>query len=496
MNKSNSFFKSLLRNLGFVILALIIAYPHLVLARYTVPGADDFSCLNQVAEYKEDHNAVAAAVAYTADVYQTWQGTYTGGFIMGMEPEVRDSFTNLRLIMMSSVVLFAASIVFVMYTVCTLFFKLSSSQSWAVGLMAEFMAFNISLTGELFSWYTGAAVYTFPIVAMLFALGFSIRSFFDQKISYAILAGVFGMIGAGGSLEVVGFGCASYLVLLVVYVIGIKNIKANIKRLVFLGLPFVFTVAGALVNAAAPGNFTRHDVSAGGELEVVPSFTASFYNLMYHAGRAITDYLFPVVLAVIFIMCLVSASKIVITARQVTTGIAAVVFIAVVTIFPVILGYGSYNIDAYLTSTRITYTFDLVIILALMVLMCMISLFLRDVLKRNDVKVKEQAYKSLILLIALALLLSGEIIRNYQNGMSMRIMDDLKNNKIQTAAAEIAVLYDHIKEAQEGTDVVVYEPEPPVTVLYTPAYIEYPDYFANVEVAKYFNMNSLTRYWV
>ncbi len=495
MSKSNSVFKSLLKHLGFIFVAFIIGYPHLVLARYSIPGADDFSCANAVSVYRQSHNVLTAAILYAKDVYHTWQGTYTGEIIMGLEPSVRESFFGIRVVMLLSVILFVASLVLLVYTVCTKFFGLTSGQAWTAGLLTEFIAFNISLTGELFSWYTGAAVYTFPLIAMMFCLAFSIRSYFDGKIIYAVLAAIFGVIGAGGSLEVVGFGCAAFLVLLVIYTIGIKNIKANIKRLAFLYVPFILTVAGALVNTAAPGNFVRHDAIEEGGLQVVPSFTSSAYNLITHVGGLLTAYLMPVVLFVVFIICICSVSKVVVSGKTLIASFVGALFIAMVTIFPVILGYGSYNIDAWISSSRIIYTFDFVIVLVLTVLVGVTALYIKDLLKRNNVSVKEQVYKSLIVLIALALLFSGEIIKNYQNGMNYKIMDDLKNERMQIAAAQMADMYHRIDEAEDGTDVVLVEPVLPGTVLYIPLYIDYTEYFANLEVSHYYNVNSFALYW-
>lgn len=497
MNKSGSLIKGVLKNLGFALLAFLIGYPHFVLASYAVPGADDFSCANAVSIYRENHNVLASALAYTRDVYQTWQGTYTGEILMGLEPSVRESFTGIRLILIACVALFIASVIFLIYTVCTKFFKLSTGKAWAAGLLSEFIVFNISLTGELFSWYTGAAVYTFPLIAMLFCLGFSIRSYYDQKIVYAVLAGVFGIIGAGGSLEVVGFGCAAFLVLLVIYAIGIKDIKKNIKRVLFLALPFVFTVAGALLNTAAPGNFKRHDaMQASGALELVPSFTSSWYNLITHIGGLLTAYLLPLVLLIVFVICLTSVSNFAVSGKTLLGAIAGALFITLITIFPVILGYGSYNIDAYLSSSRIIYTFDFVISLTLILLAAVIAFYVKDLLKRNNISAREQTYKSLILVIGIVIMFSGQLIINYQNGMSMKIIDDLKNDRMQIASRQMSDMYAKIDAAEDGSDVIITEPVLPGTVLYIPLYIDYPEYFANLEVANYYGVNTFSLYWV
>lgn len=497
MNKTGSFLKDVLKNLGFAVLAFIIGYPHLVLARYSIPGADDFSCANAVSIYREHHNALASALAYTRDVYQSWQGTYTGELIMGLEPSVRESYTALRVIMVMSVILFVFSLIFLVHTICTKVFKMSSGQGWAVGLLSEFIVFNISLTGELFSWYTGAAVYTFPLIGMLLCLAFSIRSYFDGKLVYAILAGIFGVIGAGGSLQVVGFGCAAYLVAIICYVLGIKKIKNNIKRLLFLCLPFIFTVAGALVNTAAPGNFKRHDaMEAGGVFEVGMTFTSSWYNMITHIGGLLTAYMLPAVLAAAFLICICSVSKVAVSGKALAASAAGAVFIAVVTIFPVILGYGTYNIDAYLSSSRIHYVFDFVISMLFIVLACVAGFYIKDLLRRNDISVKEQAYKAVLIVVVFVLLFSGEVFKNYQNGMNYKIMDDLKCDRLIVASEQMEALYGKVDAAEDGTDVVIQEPVLPGTVLYIPLYIEYPDYFANHEVANYYHVNSFAVYWV
>ena len=60
---------------------------------------------------------------------------------------------------------------------------------------------------------------------------------------------------------------------------------------------------------------------------------------------------------------------------------------------------------------------------------------------------------------------SGQLIINYQNGMSMKIIDDLKNERMQIASRQMADMYARIDEAEDGTDVIMTEPVLPGTVL-------------------------------
>ncbi|MBP5181100.1 MAG: hypothetical protein J6127_07420 [Clostridiales bacterium] len=495
MSKSDSFIKPLITKLGVLFLAVIIAFPHLVMTRYAIPGADDYSCANAVSIYRENHNMVASALAYTRDVYQTWQGTYTGEFIMGMEPSVRESFTGIRVVLFISVVLFASAVILLAYTAGKRFFSLTTVQAMAVALLAEFISFNISVTGELFSWYTGVAVYTYPLIAMLFCLSFSIISYFDGKIVWAVLAAVFGIIGAGGSLEVVGFGCIAYLVLLFVYTMGIKNIKSNIKRLCFLYVPFILTVAGAIANAAAPGNFVRQSYMEN-KASLIQAFVTSVMNYTTHVSGLLTAYLLPLILMIVFIICICSESKVSVCANKLVLSILGAVIIPVVTIFPVIYGYGSYNIDAYISSSRVIYVFDFVICLALIELTSVFAFFMKDLLKRNNVNVKEQMYKYLVLIVAFVLLFSGNVIGSYNNGMTAKLCEDIKGETMHVVSDRFTDVYRQIEEAEDGSDVYIVMPDDlPQTQLYVPLYIDYPDYFANMEVAKYYNVNSFTRLW-
>ena len=495
MSKTDSSIKPILNKLGVLLLAIIIAFPHMVMTRYAIPGADDYSCANAVAIYRENHNVLASALAYTRDVYQTWQGTYTGELIMGLEPSVRESFTGIRIILFISVVLFSLAVILLAYTVCKRFFSLSSGKSIAVALLAEFISFNISVTGELFSWYTGVAVYTYPLIAMLLCLSFSIMSYFDGKVVYAVLAAVFGIIGAGGSLEVVGFGCVAYLVLLVIYTMGIRNIKSNIKRLAFLYVPFILTVAGAVANTAAPGNFVRQQYMEN-KANVFQALITSVLNYTTHVSGLLTAYVLPLILLVVFVICICSEAKVGVNAQRMVLSVIGAVVIPVVTIFPVIYGYGSYNIDAWVSSSRVIYVFDFVIALSLVFLTGVFAFFVKELLRRNNVNVKEQMYKYLAVVIAFVLLFSGNVISAYNNGMSAKINEDIKGETMSVVSDRFTDVYRQIEEAEDGSDVYIVMPDDlPHTELYVPLYIDYPDYFANQEVAKYYNVNSFTRLW-
>ena len=199
---------------------------------------------------------------------------------------------------------------------------------------------------------------------------------------------------------------------------------------------------------------------------------------------------------IVFIICICSESKVSVCANKLVLSILGAVIIPVVTIFPVIYGYGSYNIDAYISSSRVIYVFDFVICLALIELTSVFAFFMKDLLKRNNVNVKEQMYKYLVLIVAFVLLFSGNVIGSYNNGMTAKLCEDIKGETMHVVSDRFTDVYRQIEEAEDGSDVYIVMPDDlPQTQLYVPLYIDYPDYFANMEVAKYYNVNSFTRLW-
>ncbi len=66
---------------------------------------------------------------------------------------------------------------------------------------------------------------------------------------------------------------------------------------------------------------------------------------------------------------------------------------------------------------------------------------------------------------------------------------------MQIASRQMTEMYDKVAAAEDGSDVILTEPVLPGTVLYIPLYIDYPEYFANLEVANYYGVNSFSLYW-
>ena len=75
-----------------LILVVLLLIPLFVLAGYSVPAADDFSfsCETHAAYLRGGglFSLIAAAAAKTAEVYESWQGTFSAVFLMAFQPSV------------------------------------------------------------------------------------------------------------------------------------------------------------------------------------------------------------------------------------------------------------------------------------------------------------------------------------------------------------------------------------------------------------------------
>lgn len=79
--------------LMIALIALIcVLVPMLLAARYNFPSADDFANSAETHFfYASTHSlskVFAAAIEFTADTYMTWQGSFTGIFLMALQPAI------------------------------------------------------------------------------------------------------------------------------------------------------------------------------------------------------------------------------------------------------------------------------------------------------------------------------------------------------------------------------------------------------------------------
>lgn len=328
------------------LLTLGALIPYLLTARYALPFMDDFWFYNDLAKYNNP-SALAGSIAMTIDFWAEWQGAFTTTFFNCLFSPLQfdDYYLINRVELIALMLLGLASLALFLLALCG---YIGSPKRYAVyfgGLfLLPFLSYE-AYTG-VYLWYTGAMAYLLPAIFLLLALALLLYGRRRGRPVCFVFSAVLAFLTSGCSLEAAGLGCATLLLLLV-----LEYLKE--QRLVgpFFAV-FLSALAGALLNALAPGNFVRHEEFGGG-LDLFGAALNSLRFLYRQVLWLLGGTSFPVFL-VLALLLGVFICKRLSPAALTLCGIAALAT-PVITIFPVLLGY---NWNGESMANRSMFLFD------------------------------------------------------------------------------------------------------------------------------------------
>ena len=289
--------------LGVTLLALIaVLVPLFQIARYNFMSVDDYSyAMHSGQIYKETHSVwkvFAGQIAYVADYYKTWQGTYFSEWLttslMGIFCENAyyvGTFLCLGIFVISQVLFFLV-----------VFRKIFKSEIWEAGSVAMSIAIlQVLVTTvpvEAFYWFCGAMLYTFIYGLTFLLLTLQILFYYGEdrvtsdgtgKSGHFYLAAVeigilFFNIAVGGSNYITGLE----MVLLYGFIVAWGFYRKRKLKWVNVVNAFIY-VAAFLVNVLAPGNSFRQDASGTEHMGAVKA--------ILHALLEAKDYILKSTLA-------------------------------------------------------------------------------------------------------------------------------------------------------------------------------------------------------
>lgn len=276
--------KKLNCSLFFVLLLIILVLslvPILILAQYSAPYADDFSfsCETHAAlcSGAGPLSLIAAAAEKVADVYMTWQGTFSGIFLMAFQPGIF-GMSAYRLTTWIMLLSLSSGIYLFFHTIFSSVLGYSRSVSGIISTAVFLLCIQLmpSANQGLY-WYNGAVYYTFTY-------GFTL-------ITYAIAAH-FIQSGGAGRLILLSFlsvliGGSNYVTALLTVIIFFLLcffllLKKN-RRWKALLIPFLLVLFSLSISAAAPGNAVRqaeYPDSPNAIMAVLLSFPTAFRYLL------------------------------------------------------------------------------------------------------------------------------------------------------------------------------------------------------------------------
>lgn len=260
--------------------------PLLMLGRYNVMGADDYSYGIDVHDTwlstGSFWQSVKAAAEHTKAIFFIWQGTYASCFLMSMCP-MHFKFELSCIVPFIMIGMFSASTFLIGWQIFVRWLGGNKLLYTYIGCMLLFLFWQVIDTPyDGIYWYNGATHYVLmESFAFLMFAAVSAIIWTDSKrntIIWCVLASADGLIVGGGNL-VTGLQAEIILVLLLIYTF----IKAREKAL-YIFIPWLSFSLGFAVNILAPGNTARGGNFEAGYSAIV-SIILSFYNALIYIGK-------------------------------------------------------------------------------------------------------------------------------------------------------------------------------------------------------------------
>ncbi|MEI7508181.1 MAG: DUF6056 family protein [Flavobacterium sp.] len=261
------FTRSLLHNATlFIVLAILILIPFVLISVYNNPASDDFD------------------FSYRTKIYsvlevQIWRFNHEGGRcfsngLLSVNPLYFNNYWLFKVIPVLVIALFVGSLHFFFSKVLERF---SRSKKWAViGLIVYLYLFQIPEICSAFYWTTGAVTYQLSISLVLFFLGF-LHLFATKKKVVDLFCSLFFLILALGCNEIV-----------IVFLLVIGSFVLSYRYYQYRKIDgfLVFLFAGALVisvfELTAPGNHVRSMTIPIKHL-VLRSIVQTFLHCIYYS---------------------------------------------------------------------------------------------------------------------------------------------------------------------------------------------------------------------
>lgn len=466
--------KDIFMGLLSIVIVCIVVMPIVIASFYSFYQTDDFKHATNVGVFGSNiFELLIASFKYSKKMYLVWQGTYTAMFLQSfLSPLNGLGSVQLRIVMMINVLLFIFSLALFVIAVCKRL-NVKKSISFSILAICSIGVFGYKGWMEVFYWFSGAVSYSIPLSLSFIGIAFSLKA---KDTKRYIAASILMVLASGGSLEVAGTGCFILL--------GICTIK---KILGILGykdfVVFGFAVAGAMINAVAPGNYVRHSVIDNTGLHLGTAVMASVYELMDTVEDLFINTPFILlVIAAFYIGVYIKKSGVIADIKVIYTIILFGVITPFVTCFPVCFAYsgGDYF------PNRCQFVEIVVLVLVIMTISISLGYIFAEHFK--EFQVKEITFLFVVFFIVMPNLNSSwKLSETVPYQMWKEIMHDSYKNYYK----EVKDIYDFVV-SDKNEDVFIFD-IPMEGAAYFPEIILSQDMsnWGNTSVAEYFGKNSV-----
>lgn len=466
---------------GSLFMLFTVIFIQVWAAYYSVYDADDFATANSMRLYGDSEGThLLACFRYVKRTYLNWMGTYSALFMESIiNPLIQRGLPQLRIVMVLNALLFFSSVAFLVNIIFNNVIKGNYHIKLFSYACIVYMIINSGAYPEVFFWFTGAVTYSFPIIYLLFSLGFFVLANTRDKntIFYAVLASLLGIGSQGGSLAVGGVGCYSVLVLC--FWFWTRSKKLSVMNIAVASVFFM----GALVNAIAPGNYVRHELYEEG-IHPVAAVGTTIKQYFLEIKAIFTNDQF-----VVIFLLLIFCGAVLYTKLQADIKIYTVISLLFLitpagAVFPVILGCG----EDVVIPNRALFIIFTTAILVYSNMFIVAGYWIAQFMKEKAVKPVKWICPLLILL--LVFLLRVFIVSGVRDTVMVRTLSNLYHGKIQRYYAECKEIYEYLENSEEPDVILENYPERVNNFVTFQLYSD-PNEWVNTCVAKFYYKNSV-----
>lgn len=477
----------------------IFLVPFIYSTRYTVFWVDDLTDGIHVREY--GNTRLTGAFMHTVHMYKTWQGYYSARFLEDFfNPSINHSYKLLRIYALMNIIFF---IIATYYVIRKVFLYFNYNKKYIMGVFALIIIpfFTYGSYSEVLYWYTGWMTYSFPISCFFISIGLILSVNQDTKkwmkaVIY-IVSYVLTFIACGGSLQISGAVC--YLMLMFVaietYYLNIKNdtfasakvktikkIKINVNT-VYL---FVFSVLCSLFNAAAPGNFVRHENVGENKFNILKILFYSFKIQMdeierYYLNKENALILFSIVFLIFGMITVKEISN-----YECLELIILSVFLPIVAVFPVVMGYNYDNVRPYFPN-RVQFINDLLFIVSASIISFCIGKIICNVMKGEHIK------EIAIILLAFCCIYMTNVEKSITDYQPFYVAESIVTGDLRDCANRITTALREVEESPDE-EVAVYYPTEAIDWFSSFILADVPNNWVNQTIARYYGKKSVIFY--
>ena len=356
--------KKTIRTLIIIFIVLVFIIPYVGVIYYTLPRNDEFASAYGV--LKEGGYSMSSILRCVYTNYYGWMGNYSGVFFYSAFNPILigNSDSTVRIMNLLCFAAFILGWSYIIYR-CLSFFDIEESNKKFLTLIILVISMNCRFMRETLGWFTGYMYYTIQLMLGLIGLFlvYDLCSSDKEKTNkrrdtfVLVLACVFELIGAGGTLHVSSILCFCIFLLLIWSFCRKKSLVKSTILFVGICIP-------TLINALAPGHKIRKiNYEAISIFRGIIYTTSCVYN---EIKRICTNTYIPYILLVVFIILffVIRTARPVLELHPAIIGPAGILCIWGST-FPVCYGYGEADI-----ASRGYETMDLLIVLWAVMFLC------------------------------------------------------------------------------------------------------------------------------